>query len=106
MPRNQSTLSRYTGVVDYVLTSCRATELSQITPEQLSDWAYAEGATPSQRGRLTGLWSGQQEVSPQLLEVLHEIAWPGERERLLRFLGGQFVPSADLDALLESLAWT
>jgi len=72
--------------------------------EQLARWADSEGATNLQKSRLFDLWTGASEPSPELRTLLHEIAWPNEKARLLRFLGGR-TTRPETDELLRSLAW-
>jgi hypothetical protein len=101
---NSSTLPKYDGAIEYLLASTNCLELSQITNEQLARWAETEGATPRQFSRLLGLWTGGQEISPELKKLVGEIAWPREKTRLLTFLTGS-VPSPELNAAVETLAW-
>jgi len=100
---NGSTIPKYDGPIEYLLVSTNCLELSQITNEQLARWAETEGATPLQFARLLGLWTGGQEVAPELQKLVGEIAWPQEKARLLTFLGS--VPSPELNAAVETLAW-
>jgi hypothetical protein len=109
---NGSTIPKYDGQIEYLLVSTNCLELSQITNEQLGRWAETEGATPLQFSRLLALWTGGQEVSPELHKLIGEIAWPKEKARLLKVLTGrgtsineEIIPSPDMDAMLERLAW-
>lgn len=101
---NNSTVSRYEGVTERLLLETNCVELSQITTEHLRAWANKHKATPFQLSRLLGLWTGHSEVSPQLHAMLVEIAWPAEKEKLLKFLGGKF-DTATRDRLIEQMAW-
>ena len=101
---NGSTLPKYDGAIEYLLVSTNCLELSQPTPEQLASFAEAEGATPLQVSQLLSLWTGGQEVSAELRKLVSEIAWPKEKARLLTFLTGS-IPSPELDAMVETLAW-
>src|ERR1035438_7129059 len=76
---NQSTKSRYNGPVASLLQESNVMELSQITRDHLEKYATNNNATHGQRSRLLALWTGQQEVSPELRQVLHEIAFPKEK---------------------------
>ena len=96
---NGSTVPKYSGPMEYLLVSTNCLELSQITNEQLAWFAETEGATPLQFSRLLALWTGGQDVSPELQTLVGEISWPKEKERLLKVLGS--VPSPEL----ERLAW-
>jgi hypothetical protein len=97
---NNSTIPKYDqGPVAELLASCNALELSQVTHEHLSLFAEQCNATPAQHARLHALWTGQVDVSPELLRVLSEITWPIQRERLRKFLGGNLA-----DATLDQLA--
>jgi len=79
---NGSTVPKYSGPMEYLLVSTNCLELSQI-----------------QFSRLLALWTGGQDVSPELQTLVGEISWPKEKERLLKVLGS--VPSPEL----ERLAW-
>jgi hypothetical protein len=97
---NNSTIPKYDqGPVAELLASCNALELSQVTHEHLSLFAEQCNATPAQQARLHALWTGQVDVSPELLRVLSEITWPIQRERLRKFLGGNLA-----DGTLDQLA--
>lgn len=94
---------KYEGPIQSLLAFCNAIELSQITRDQLV--RFAENATPLQRAQVLRLWTGQQTVEPELRQVLHDIAWPKERARLLGFFGGIGLSASDLESVLEVMAW-
>jgi hypothetical protein len=83
---NNSTVPKYDGPIEYLLAFCNALELSQITRAQLEEFCAFENATSSQRLRLLELWTGGQDVSPQLLQVIADIYYPKLRDRLLNEL--------------------
>jgi hypothetical protein len=105
MQTQNCSVAKYDGPIEELLISANALEISQVTHEQLARWAESHSASPTQCSRLFCSWTGGQEVSPELRQVLIEIAWPREKARLLKFLGGRVIPSANLDGLLEQLAW-
>jgi hypothetical protein len=102
---NQSTKSKYSGVIEHLLASANCLELSQITPEHLDRFLTYEGATGQQRSTLYALWNGQEQVSPELQSLLSDICYPRERERLLSYLREAPTSSPDVEDLLRSLAW-
>jgi hypothetical protein len=109
---NNSTISKYDGVVERLLIETHCVELSQITVEHLRKWVAKHTTTPEQcesapfkLSRLLALWTGAAQVSPELQAVLVEIAWPAEKERLIEFLGHGKFDTATRDRLIEQMAW-
>jgi len=109
---NNSTETRYQGVVERLLIETQTVELSQITVEHLRQWVAKHTTNPEQcarapflLSRLLSLWTGAAQVEPELLAVLKEIAWPAERNRLIEFLGVGKFDTATRDRLIEQMAW-
>jgi hypothetical protein len=109
---NNSTVTRYQGVVERLLIETHCVEMSQITVEHLRQWVRKHTTTPEQcerapflLARLLAHWTGAAQVSPELEAILKEIAWPAERERLINFLGVGRFDTATRDKLVEQMAW-
>lgn len=108
---NNSTVTRYQGVVERLLIETHCVELSQITVEHLRAWVKKHTTTPElcERApfllsRLLAHWTGAAQVSPELEAILREVAFPAERERISNFFGGKF-DTATRDKLIEQMAW-
>jgi hypothetical protein len=103
-PPNNNVACKYDGAIENLLLAAKCQELSQVTQEHLRQYCTDNHATDLQRARLFGMWSGDQEPSQELVSLVGQIAWPAERERLVRFLGGDF-NTETRDKMIEHLRW-
>jgi hypothetical protein len=109
--RNASTVGSYHGAVEQFLTKFRCHEMSEITQDQLHQYCRDNKATFKQKAILFSLWTGGTEVPKGLSDIIAEIGWPKERERMIRVLSGKYYdaridePNPALEALVERAAW-
>lgn len=108
---NNSTITRYQGVVERLLIETHCVEISEITVEALRQWVKQHTTNPEQcerapflLSRLLSLWTGAAQVSQELHSLLVEIAWPAEKEKLLTFFGGKF-DTETRDRMIDQLKW-